>query len=162
MGSIGQPWAGLLGGLILAWQVAPALSATDLPAAIDLRSEARQAGRHGEPLVILYSRQNCSYCETVKRDFLQPLTNNPRYRNRLLVRQIDQDSDRTLNDFQGEKTSHSRFASREKVRLVPFVAFYGPDGRLLAEPIIGARLPDFYADYLESAIEQSRQALKKP
>jgi hypothetical protein len=44
----------------------------------------------------------------------------------------------------------------------PVVAFYGPDGRKLADPIIGARLPDFYSSYLDDAIEQSSKALKKP
>jgi hypothetical protein len=45
---------------------------------------------------------------------------------------------------------------------VPVVAFYGPDGRQLADPIVGARLPDFYQSYLEEAVEEAAKALKKP
>ena len=154
--------AGLLGGLILACSVPHAGAATDLPAAIDLRREATEAARSGHPLIIIYSRQDCKYCETVKRDYLKPLAESPRYKNKVVIRQINQDGDQALSDFSGGRTSHARFAASEKVKLVPVVAFYGPEGRRLAEPIIGGRLPDFYASYLEDAIEQSAKALKKP
>jgi hypothetical protein len=80
--------------------------------------------------------------------------------DKLLVRQINQDSDQALVDFRGETTTHARFATGEKIKLVPVVAFYGPNGRRLADSIVGARLPDFYPSYLETAIEQSTAALK--
>jgi uncharacterized SAM-dependent methyltransferase len=51
-------------------------------------------------------------------------------------------------------------ARAEKIKLVPVVAFYGPQGKRLAEPIIGTRLPDFYPSYLEESIEKSSLALK--
>ena len=158
-----RQWAGLLGGLILAWLAAPALAATDLPAAVDLRTETAQAARAGGPLIVIYSRQDCKYCEAVKRDYLKPLAASPRYRDRVLIRQINQDGDeQALADFKGVATTHARLATGEKIKLVPVVAFYGPDGRQLAPAIVGARLPDFYQSYLEDAIEQSARALKKP
>lgn len=138
----------------------PALGANDLPPAADLRAEATQAALLGGPLVVLYSRRDCKYCETVKRDYLKPLASQPRYRDKLLVRQINQDSDLPLFDFRGEKTTHARFAASEKIKLVPVVAFYGPNGQRLAESIVGARLPDFYPSYLETAVEQSIAAIK--
>lgn len=138
----------------------PALAANDLPPAADLRAEAAQAALQGGPLVILYSRRDCKYCETVKRDYLKPLASHPRYRDSLLIRQINQDSEQPLVDFRGERTTHARFASSQKIKLVPVVAFFGPDGRRLAKPIVGARLPDFYPSYLETAIEQSIAAVK--
>jgi thioredoxin-related protein len=158
-----RQWAGLLGGLILACLTAPTLGATDLPAAVDLRSEASQANRAGGPLIVIYSRKDCKYCEAVKRDYLKPLAASPRYRDRVLIRQINQDGDeQALTDFGGNASTHARVALAEKVKLVPVVAFYGTDGRQLAAPIVGARLPDFYQSYLEDAVEQSARALKKP
>ena len=127
--------AGLLGGLILACSGSAAWSATDLPAAIDLRSEATEAAHSGNPLIIIYSRKDCKYCETVKRDYLKPLADNPRYKNRVVIRQINQDGDQALSDFKGGHTSHARFAVSEKVKLVPVVAFYGPDGRQRPAPV---------------------------
>jgi thioredoxin-related protein len=158
-----RQWAGLLGGLILAWPAAPSLGATNLPAAIDLRAEAAQAAKAGGPLIVIYSRQDCKYCEAVKRDYLKPLAANPHFGDRVVIRQINQDGEtQALTDFKGNSSTHARVATTEKVKLVPVVAFYGPDGRQLANPIVGARLPDFYQSYLEDAVEQSVRALKKP
>ncbi len=158
-----RQFAGLWGGLILAWLASPAFGATDLPAAIDLQAEVAQAARHNAPLIVIYSRKDCKYCEAVKRDYLLPLSQNPRYRDKVVIRQINQDGEgQPIADFKGGTTTHARFAASEKIKLVPVVAFYGPDGRKLADPIIGARLPDFYMSYLEDAIEQASKALKKP
>ncbi|WP_265944013.1 thioredoxin fold domain-containing protein [Dechloromonas sp. A34] len=132
----------------------------ELPPAVDLRNEAKQAFRQGGPLIILFSRDDCKYCATVKRDYLKPLASHPRYRTWVLVRQINQDSSAALIDFRGEATTHGGFADREKIKLFPVVAFYGPEGKRLAAPIVGARLPDFYQSYLDDAIEQSIAALR--
>lgn len=156
-------WAGLAGGLILAWLPLHAPAATDLPAAVDLRTDAARAAASGGPLIVIYSRADCRFCEAVKRDYLKPLAADPRYRERVAIRQINQDGDsQPLTDFRGRPSTHAQVAAAEKVKLVPVVAFYGPDGRRLADPIVGARLPDFYQSYLEDAVEKSIRALKKP
>ena len=149
-------WFALL-GLVVALG---AQAATDLPPARDLRSEAETAAQAGAPLILIYSRKDCKFCETVKRDYLKPLSADPRYAKRVVIRQIDQDSERPLVDFRGENTTHARFAAAERVKLVPVVAFYGPQGRRLADPIVGARLPDFYATYLEESVARAAQTLK--
>ena len=146
--------------LLLTLSAVSGALATDLPAAQNLRTDAEKAAQAGGPLIVVYSRKDCKYCETVKRDYLKPLAANPRYRDKVIVRQINQDSDAPLVDFRGEATTHARFTASEKIKLVPVVAFYGPQGKQLAEPIVGARLPDFYPGYLEDAVEKSSQAIK--
>ena len=79
-----------------------------------------------------------------------------------MIREISQDRETPLIDFNGQATTHAAFAAREKIKLVPVVAFYGPNGRKLAEPIVGARLPDFYQSYLDDAIDQASRQLKTP
>ncbi|MEY2633503.1 MAG: hypothetical protein RIR00_2157, partial [Pseudomonadota bacterium] len=117
----------------------------------NLQQEARQAAAAGEPLLVLYSRSHCPYCERVKREYLLPLQKESR-NARLLLRQINQDSDAPLTDFQGQATRHAAWSRKEKVKLVPVVAFYGPDGQRLGEPLVGLRLPDFYGAYLEDQL----------
>lgn len=151
---------GLFFGLLLPLHSAWA-AGSQLGSAVNLQAEAAEAAHKGSPLIVLFSRKDCKYCETVRRDHLKPLASHPRYRDRVIVRQINQDSDAGLVDFDGKKTTHSQMAASEKIKLVPMVAFYGPDGKQLAEPIIGARIADFYQSYLETAIEQSRQELTR-
>jgi thioredoxin-related protein len=136
-------------------------SNNDLPPASDLRVAGALAAKAGGPLVVIYSRHDCKYCEAVKRDYLKPLANNPKYRGKLVILQVNQDSEAAITDFHDEQTTQARFAASEKIKLVPVVAFYGPNGQRLAEPIVGARLPDFYQSYLESAIEQSMASLSR-
>lgn len=147
--------------LLAAALAAPAVAVEDLPAAYNLHDEAARAGATGAPLVLMFSRKDCKYCIAVRRDYLKPLATDARWRNRVVMRQINQDSDAPLVDFRGQPTTHARFAAAEKVKLVPVVAFYGPAGQVLADPIVGARLPDFYQSYLEEAIEASATRLRK-
>jgi thioredoxin-related protein len=151
---------GLVAGLLALCSTCGLATETNLPPAQDLRAEAERAAQAGGPLIVVFSRKDCKYCETVKRDYLKPLAANPRFRDRVVVRQVNQDSDAALVDFRGQATTHARLAKAEKVKLVPIVAFYGPQGRPLAEPIVGARLPDFYPSYLEESVEKSALALK--
>ncbi len=157
-----KEWSGLFGALILACLPATHLQATELPRAKNLATEASQAASAGAPLVVIYSRVDCSYCKTVKRDYLQVMAADPRYRGRVVIREVGQDSNAPLKDFSGKATTHALFAKQQKIKLVPVVAFYGPDGKTLHEPIIGGRLPDFYQSYLEDAVEQATLTLKNP
>jgi hypothetical protein len=77
------------------------------------------------------------------------------------VRQINRDSDAPLVDFRGQAATHARFAAAEKVRRAPVVAFHGPAGQALADPIVGARLPDFCQIFIEEAIEASTTRMGK-
>ncbi|PKO30897.1 MAG: thioredoxin [Betaproteobacteria bacterium HGW-Betaproteobacteria-7] len=151
---------GLHHSLLLGVLLASQAGAADLPAAADLRSEAASAARSGQPLVVLYSRSDCRYCDSVRKDYLQPLQASAAHRG-IVVRQINQDSERPLRDFRGQAATHAGIAAGEKIRLVPVVAFYGPDGRQLAPPIVGARIADYYQSYLDEALEKSAQALRR-
>lgn len=151
----------LFSALVMALVSGMLVAETHLTPANDLATEADAAARMGMPLVIVFSRTDCRYCDSVKRDYLKPLQNLPAYRGRLVVREIGQDRQTPLLDFHGNATTHALFAARERIRLVPVVAFYGPDGISLAPPIIGTRLPDFYQSDLDSAIDQARDRLKQ-
>lgn len=153
--------AGLLGGLILACAPAAALDPSGVLPARDLRAESAAAAKAGLPLLVIYSRDDCKFCKAVKRDYLEPMSRHPRYRDRLVIREIRQDSEQALTTFSGESTTHARFSGKEKIRLVPVVAFYGPDGRQLADAIVGTRLPDFYQSYLDDGIDNASKRLLK-
>ena len=48
----------------------------------------------------------------------------------------------------------------QQVRFTPTVVVYGPRGERIGEAIVGMRLPDFYALYIEQAIAVAREQLK--
>ena len=129
-----------------------------LPEATNLAADARLAAARGVPLVVLYSRDDCSWCEKVRREHLGPMSRNPSVA--AVIRELHMDRATALVDFAGRRTTGADFSKQVRAQFAPTVMFHGPDGAALAEPIVGFRLADFYAAYLDRAIEESRTKLQ--
>lgn len=149
---------------ILLWALAGPLAlaqagaANALVEASDLAADARLAAAKGVPLVVLYSRDDCSWCEKLRREHLGPLARDPA--TPAVVRELHMDRATPMIDFAGRRTTSTDFSRQMQARFAPTVMFHGPDGTPLAEAIVGFRLADFYAAYLERAIEESRTRLQ--
>lgn len=150
-----QRWLRAL-ALILAWLPAALGAAVgDIAAAHDLAADAMgmKAGR--AVMLVLYSQADCAWCERARNEYLIPLQKDPAWRPRVVLRQIDLDSDAPLVDFAGRKTTHRAFARAERARVTPTLVAYGPDGARLGEPIVGFRVADFYGTYIERLLEEA-------
>ncbi len=88
-----------------------------------------------------------------RRDYLTVLQNDPRWKNRVLIREIETDRSLVLRDFSGATTTHREFARAHEVRQVPTIIAFDADGQRVSSPIIGLLGDDFYRLYLEQAIE---------
>jgi thioredoxin-related protein len=143
---------------ILAWLVMGAAQAAPVPEAGDLAADARILREKQVPMMVLFSRANCGWCDMVRRLYLEPMGDNPAAA--VVLRQVNIDQDTPLTDFAGRRTSHRAFAEMHKAKLAPTLMFFGPDGQPLAEAIVGYRLPDFYGAHIDDAIEDSRQRLR--
>ncbi len=149
--------------LILSWlPLAPATAGSSLPPAQDLATDARDMQARGTVMLVLFSQAGCRWCERAKNEVLLPLANDPASARRIILREVALDNDAPLNDFAGRRTTHRRFAVEEGVRLTPTLVVYGPDGKRLAEPIVGFRLADFYAEYVHRAVEEGLARLGSP
>lgn len=128
-----------------------------LPAAADLQRDGLAMARSGQPLVVLYSQNGCGWCEQA-RSYLVPMAAGSDAA--ALFRQVNLDADTPLTDFGGQRTTQRAFAAAQQVRFTPTVVVYGPRGERIGEAIVGMRLPDFYALYIEQAIAVAREQLK--
>lgn len=148
--------------LILAWlPLASAAAAAGIAPAADLAEDARGMRTQNRVMLVLYSQADCPWCERARNEYLIPLQDDPAWRDRVLLRQIDLDSDAPLIDFAGKRATHRAFARGERARMTPTLVVYGPDGARLAEPIVGFRLADFYAAYIERALEEAHEKTGK-
>ena len=70
--------------------------------------------------------------------------------------------DRTSNlqGLNGDTTTPAEQARAWKARFTPTVLFFGPDGRELAERLVGVAVPDFYSEYLQTRLIEARRQLK--
>ena len=149
--------------LILSWlPMAPAAAPPHISPAHNLAADAADMRARGTVMLILFSQAGCRWCERARTEILVPLQNEPDSQQRVVLREIALDEDVPLTDFAGRKTTHRRFAGSEGARFTPTLIVYGPGGRRLAEPIVGFRLADFYAEYVNRAIEEGRARLATP
>jgi len=133
-----------------------------LQAADDLARAASEARARGTPLLIAFMQQSCPYCAVARRDYLIPLQNDPQWRNRVQILEIETDRGTPLRDFAGVATTHRAFARSLGVRRVPTLIVFDADGRQAAPPITGLISEDFYRLYIEQAIEAGLSRMRNP
>ena len=149
--------------LILAWlPMAPCAAPAGIAPARDLALDAADMRTRGIVMLVLFSQDGCRWCERARTEILIPLQNDPASRRRVALRDIALDVDAPLTDFAGRKTTHRRFAAGEGARVTPTLIVYGPDGRRLAEPIVGCLTDDFYAEHVNRAVEEGLARLRSP
>lgn len=130
-----------------------------LPPATDLAADAVESKRTGAPLIVMLSLQGCPHCDVVRRSHLLPLLNGPTSLARPIVRQVEINGTAPVRDFDGSTITHAEFAVRHKFKLAPIVMFFGNKGEMLAKPLVGSMIPDFYGAYLDSALSEARANL---
>ena len=128
-------------------------AAAQLIAAENLAATAAEARAQRVPVLIAFMQESCPYCAVARRDYLTALQNDPRWKNRVLIREIETDRSIALRDFSGAVTTHREFARAHEVRRVPTLIAFDADGQRVSPPIIGLLADDFYRLYIEQAIE---------
>jgi thioredoxin-related protein len=141
---------------ILACAAVPAAAQTTegLRLADNLAAAARQAREHRTPIMIAFTQASCEYCIAAKRDYLVPMSQSAELRGKLIILEVDIDSESMLRDFGGQPVTHREFSKRYQVKRVPTVIVMDDRGRPVASPIVGLIAEDFYRLYLQQAIDE--------
>lgn len=137
----------------------------DLPFMENLRDVSRDlAGMDARkiPMLLFIHASYCVYCRWVDENFILPMKNNPAYEGKIIVRRIEIDAAGSILDRNGDELSNQEFANRLGVRLVPVVAFFGPDGMEIGDGITGVTVQDFYPYYLQQGIDLAEACAKNP
>jgi len=137
--------------LTCAVATAGAQAGTALRMADDLTATASQARQQRTPIMMVFTQAGCRYCHTAKRDYLVPMQNDPEWRDKVIMVEIDIDSSARLRDFEGKTVSHSEFAKRHRVNRVPTVIVVDDQGIPVTSSVVGL-MADFYALYLQHAV----------
>jgi cytochrome c551/c552 len=127
-----------------------------LALARDLNAQAAAAQTKGQPLVVLVSRSDCTFCHEVRVQYLAPMQKD----GALTAVELVSDAPGVVT-IGKEKLTPAQAARGLSARFYPTVLFLDADLKPLAEPLIGAGMAGFYAGFLERALEQSREALKR-
>ena len=142
--------------IILAWFTATGAHAQDkveIPPVRDFTLEAASARTKNVPILVLFSRHNCTFCAQVLQEFLLPMRRNAEYESKVIMRQIDIGSSAPLIAFSGKATTQARFAREHRIKLTPTIKLFDAEGRELTEPLIGLTTPDYYGGFLGQRID---------
>ncbi len=152
---ISAPVVGLIATLLFTTHTAAAGPAP-------LPSRLHEAGGRPDLLyVVLFSLPDCPYCVAVRQAYLPALPDDPRFRERVRIREVCIGSTRQLVDFDGQKTSHADVARRLKVKFAPTVLFLDASGQPRAEALLGGDSVGLYGGYLEKRVMQALEAIPK-
>ena len=143
--------------------VLPALLAGNAGAQAALESSLHEPGARVELLyVVLFSLPECPYCTAVRKAYLPALPADPRFRERVRIREVHIGSPKMLTDFNGQKTRHADVARRYKVSFAPTVLFLDAHGQPRAEALLGGDSVGLYSGYLEKRVFQAMDRTPEP
>jgi thioredoxin-related protein len=125
----------------------------------NLLSDAKLASEKRIPILLLFTQENCGFCEIVRSDFLRPMLLNNEYDSRVLIRQIEFDGDDVIG-FDGKTTSMDNITERYNVGFTPTVIFLDSKGKELADKIIGITTVHYYGGFLDDNIDLSLQKIR--
>jgi len=128
--------------------------------ASDLQQDASESRQANLPILLIYTAGYCYYCDEVKADVFNPIAADPAYRDRVLLREVQVDSDARLVGFKGDATNHRSFAKGRGITVVPTLEFVDGAGVELSRPLVGASIPDFYGAYVDNGIERAIQNIR--
>ncbi len=132
-----------------------------LPMAIDFESDAQAAKSSGRPIMVFFAVKYCGYCQEISELYLRPMHESGSHEDKVLLRVIEADNEAaSLRSFDGSRTYHADFASRNAASVTPIIKFYDPKGKELVPEIFGYNSPDFWGLYLEKSINQAVEKLR--
>lgn len=126
-----------------------------IPIMRDFAVEAKAAEAKGVPILVMFGRRNCAFCDQLLKEFLVPMSHNAEYDAKVIMRQVDAGSSAKLRLLSGKKTTHARFARTHKIELTPTIKLFDAQGNELTEPLIGLSTPDYYGGFLDQRIDEA-------
>ncbi len=125
----------------------------------NLRLDAQKACQDNRVLTVLISREDCPWCDKLKKQVLLPNIKNGIFNDLWQLGELRIDEGVSVVDFTGKQVKASQLAKSWQAELTPTVLFLSTRGEEIAPRITGLKLVDFYDDYLQRSL---RYGLENP
>jgi thioredoxin-related protein len=136
-------------------------TAPELPKADDLSALAEVSNQQHLPILLMYSAEDCEYCELLENDIIRPMMLSGELGKKVVFRKVMVDSFDAIKDFRGQRISPDEFAYAKGVQVTPTLQFVDENGEELVPKLIGYQGNDFFGAYLDTAISGSKEILLK-
>jgi thioredoxin-related protein len=103
-----------------------------VPTLGDLKADLEEARRDAKQAAfVMYMRDDCPYCERMKRNILSQPAVQDWYRRRFALVAVDTKGAVPITDFAGRATTEKDFALAQGVKFTPAIVFYDLAGKPL-------------------------------
>lgn len=124
----------------------------------DIATDLARQTRAGRPTLLFFTLAGCPFCERARRSYLGPLAAGQG--ERLTVLEIPIEA--RLAGFDGKPVLGRELAQTYGVKVYPTVVVVDRTGRMLAEPLAGFGVPDFYGAQIDDRITTATNRLANP
>ena len=132
-----------------------------LTPATNLLMDAKEARQKNIPILLLFSLEDCPYCHFVKKEVITPMSVLKEYQDKVIVRVIEVDDDKTFYDFYHRARHPKKFAFDYNVNFYPTVVIVDYFGNSLIANTIGVINEEFYWYELDIKIDKSQTIFAK-
>lgn len=109
----------------------------------------------GLPVLILFTTEDCDYCEAIRENYLLPMIRSKQYASKILFRQLYIEDYRYLRNKDGQLIGGDSIALRYDVDVTPTILFIDKNWKELTDRIVGINGPDYFDDLLKRSIFQA-------
>jgi len=129
------------------------LAAPSLQTVKDMRQLKQYSAARDVPVLLLFTAEDCVYCEAIRQNYLIPMSQSGKYQNRILIRQLYIDEYSLVRDESGELVGGDRISRHYAVDITPTILFINAQGQEVAERIVGLSGADYFDKTLDTAIQ---------
>ncbi|MGB5259195.1 MAG: thioredoxin fold domain-containing protein [Gammaproteobacteria bacterium] len=119
----------------------------------NLQADAEIADSRRLPILLVFSAIDCTYCELLEEEFLEPMLLGGEYKDRVIIRKVILDNGSRLTDFNGQRRDATAFSDQYKVFVTPTLLFVDGDGTELTGRMLGINTLELFGGYLDDCIE---------
>ncbi len=109
------------------------------------------------PVLMLFTTENCHYCEAIRENYLIPMLQSGEYHNRILFRQLYMGEYNLIRNEQGKLVSGDQLALKYAVDVSPTILFLDAEGNEVAQRIVGVSTQDYFDKTLQQHISAASQ-----
>ncbi len=127
----------------------------------DLRVLKRQAETADLPILLMFTAEDCEYCDALRDNYLLPMIKSGDYDSLVLIKQIYIDEYSYLRNAKGELIDGGAFAMHYNVDVTPTILFLNSSGIELTKRLVGISNIYYFGDTLDKHISQAKAAYDK-
>ena len=129
-----------------------------LPLATNLQQLGEKAAKDNIPIALLFTSKGLKSTTKLKDQAILPALYSGQLNGKVLMQEIEVNTDATTIDFYGEAIANKEFKQLYNLTSLPVVLFVNSDGDEINERLISGAY-DFYFFYLKDKINESLKTL---